>query len=430
MSKSPRPRGVNLTAEEYVRLDEELRRGPNPCAAARRFGCHVVTATRRAKELGLPLRRRRPLPGGATLAPAPAADGAPPAPREVHDAAFWRRAATDARKEVARLGHLVEEMAGLRGVPVTVPNWLVSERQGRAGKSVVGCLVSDVHMGETIAAEEIGGINAFDPAICAARLRRYFTAACVVGARWASDTACEGALLSLAGDLVSGDIHEELRITNALTSHEQVAAVVAELAAGIRTLVDAFGRVHVVGVPGNHGRTTVKPTAKLYARLSYDVAAVARLAEIFAGDARVTFQVDANTDQVTPVFGRAVLTTHGDKIGTRGGTGFAGPDLPIVRGAKKVREQYSSLGHDVYLIQAGHYHWWSNPAHGRVIFNGSVPGYAEFARDIRAVVEPPQQTLWLMHSRWGLRERMPIQLEDPSPSPGPRVRVKAWSAAA
>jgi hypothetical protein len=39
---------------------------------------------------------------------------------------------------------------------------------------------------------------------------------------------------------------------------------------------------------------------------------------------------------LTPIFGRSVLTTQGDKIGTRGGMGFAGPMFPIVRGSKKI----------------------------------------------------------------------------------------------
>ncbi len=91
---------------------------------------------------------------------------------------------------------------------------------------MVGGLTSDVHMGERIDPAEINGLNAFDPDICRERMRRYFEAACVVGSRWASDTVCEGFLLALAGDLISGDIHEELRITNAMTAHEQVAAVV------------------------------------------------------------------------------------------------------------------------------------------------------------------------------------------------------------
>jgi len=347
-------------------------------------------------------------------------------PSEVHDAAFWRKKFQDSARESAELQHILEKLSGVRGVPYSVPEWAMPQPEARRAKSVIGCLLSDVHMGEVIAAEEIQGINAFDSGVCRARLRRYFTAVCAIGQRWASDTDCMGAIVALAGDLISGDIHEELRITNDLTAHEQVQAMVEECAAGIRHLLETFGRVHVIGVPGNHGRNTPKPTAKLYARLSYDMMIVAILQREFASDERVTFQANSAKDQITPIFGRTVLTTHGDKIGTKGGMGFAGPMLPIVRGSKKIEAQQAGIGRRPDLIQFGHYHTTGNPGH--VLSNGSVPGYSEYADDLRAVIEPPQQWAYLLHSKWFLRERMPIQLEDPGEPEKPRVRVPvSWS---
>ncbi len=353
----------------------------------------------------------------------PASKPSEPSRGEIRDTAFWRKKHSASEKELADLEHLVAELSGVRGLPFTIPDWILDTRTGRRGKSVIGALVSDIHMGEVISAEEILGINAFNPEICRQRLRRYFAAVCTIGQRWASDTDCEGVLLALAGDLISGDIHDELKMTNALTSHEQCLAVAEECVAGIRHLRDTYGRVHVVGVPGNHGRTTHKPTAKLYARLSYDSLIVSMIAQRFDGDERVTFQQSDAKDQITPVFGRTVFTTHGDKIGTKGGMGFAGPMLPIVRGSKKIDAQQAGIGRKPDLIQFGHYHTTGNPGH--VLANGSIPGYSEYADDLRAVVEPPQQWTYLLHSKWWLRERMPIQLEDPLSPPKPSVRVPA-----
>lgn len=346
---------------------------------------------------------------------------------DTFDAGFWKKKYHTLEKSLGEAEHLAAELAGLRGLSFEIPQWILDTRTGKRGKSVIGALTSDIHMGEVIEAEEINGINAFNPEICRQRLRRYFPAVCEIGSRWNSDTDCEGALLALAGDLISGDIHEELRITNSLTSHEQCLAVAEELSAGILNLKEAFGRVHVVVVPGNHGRTTHKPTAKMYARLSYDNLIGAMIAQKFSGDDRVTFQQSAAKDQLTPVFGRTVLTTHGDKIGTKGGMGFAGPILPIVRGAKKIEAQQAGIGRKPDLIQFGHYHTTGNPGH--VLANGSVPGYSEYGDDLRAVVEPPQQWAYLLHNRWWLRERMPIQLEEPGLPEKPRVKVPAgWSA--
>jgi hypothetical protein len=347
---------------------------------------------------------------------------------ETHDASFWKKKCIDLTKGLGQAEHLVEQLAGVRDVPYTIPSWMIDPRQtdSHRGRSVIGCLLSDIHMGEVITAEEIQGINAFNPEICRTRLERYFGAACTIGQRWASDTECDGAFLTLAGDLVSGDIHEELRMTNALTSHEQVQAVVEAVAPGIRLLKETYGRVHVVVLPGNHGRTTFKPTAKLYARLSYDNLVGAILEREFKNDDHVTFQMSAAKDQLTPIYGRTVLSTHGDKIGTKGGMGFAGPMLPIVRGSKKIEAQQAGIGRRPDMIQFGHYHTTGNP--GNVLANGSVPGYSEYGDDLRAMVEPPQQWLYLLHSRWWLRERLPVQLEEPRIPSKPVVRVPArWS---
>lgn len=346
--------------------------------------------------------------------------------RETRDAAYWQRQARALRRELADAEHAAEELAGVRGQSFVIPDWIHGERQSRGGKSVVGLFLSDIHAGEVIKAEETLGINAYDLDVCAARIKRYFEAAITIAPRWASDTECVGAYLALGGDLTSGDIHEELVRTNALTAHEQVHFVVEHVGAGIRLAAKAFGAVHVVSVPGNHGRTTHKPTAKLYSQLSYDTLVASILAGEFKNDPRVTFQYGAAPDQVTPIFGRSVFLTHGDKLGTGGGQGFAGPLLPIVRGTKKVAAQQASVGRHADLILHGHFHHSANP--GAVLSNGSVPGYSEYAGAIRAAVEPPQQWLFLMHSRWGLRERMPILLEDPKPPEKPRVRVPATFA--
>lgn len=415
---SRRPKSVHLNEAERETLRARLRTGENPTHAARALGIDPRTARAEKKKL-------------AVQAPA---DPAPPTASPEQERAerlgveFWRRKAKAADAALAKAEHLAGELGGVRGQPWQIPDWLLNPAAaGERGHSVVGCLISDVHMGEVISPDEILGVNRFDPEVCRERLRRYFEAACTIGQRWASDTACEGALLVLGGDMVSGSIHDELAATNALTSPEQVVAVVETIAAGIRLLAGAYGNVHVVSVPGNHGRTTAKPTAKLYARLSYDIMVAAMLQERFRHDERLTFQHGDSKDQIVPVFGRTVFVTHGDKIGTKGGMGFAGPMLPIVRGTKKVEAQQARFGRRPDLILHGHYHTTGNA--GAVLSNGSVPGYGEYADDLRAEPEPPQQWLFLLHSKWGLRERAPIQLEAPGLPPKPRVRVPAgWEA--
>jgi hypothetical protein len=223
--------------------------------------------------------------------------------------------------------------------------------------------------------------------------------------------------------MVSGDIHDELRRTNALTSHEQVALATDELAAGIGKIAERFGHVLVTVTPGNHGRTTEKTHAKRTAALSYDTMIGNMLARHFTGDPRIAVQVAAGADIVFPILGHVILQTHGDAMGTGGGQGFAGPNLPIVRGGNKVELAGFAVREHYDIILTGHYHTTSNP--GRILANGSICGFSEYSMRIRAKPELPQQWLGLIHEKWGLRERVPVALEDPKPPERPRVRVPA-----
>lgn len=437
-----------LFTEEVARAGKEAieRRLAEGFPAFGTPGSHVISAVSQAAidlDIGRKSFRERHLPGGSAERlfgikvdwslyqprPAEAPELTEPEQRaEVRDAGFWKTRAKALAADLSKTEHLLGLISGLvDDAPKAAPEWLPPEKSDGSKRSVVGLLLTDIHYGEVVAPDEVLGLNAFDTDIATKRVRRFFEAATEVGPRWASDTDPVGALLVVGGDLISGDIHEELRQTNGLTATEQVYECAHLIAGGVKALLAAYDRVHVVGVPGNHGRTTMKPTAKLYARLSYDRLICRIVADMFAGDPRVTFQVSTSRDAIVPVFGRTVFVNHGDGMGTGGGQGFIGPLAPIVRGTKKVEAQQARANRRPDLILHGHYHTSANP--GPVLSNGSVPGYTEYGNGLRASIEPPQQWLFLLHEKWFLRERAEIKLEDPSiPAERPRVRVPAIMA--
>ncbi len=349
--------------------------------------------------------------------------------KDTRDAAFWRKRAVELQKQLGDAEHLAEQLAGLRNQTFTIPEWILDKTESTKGNSVVGLCISDVHAGEVVSSDELLGLNAYDIGICRKRLRRLFAAACEIPLRWTADTSNQGLLLVLAGDLISGDISEEFRISNEITSTEQHRFMVEELTAGIRLLRESYPRIHVVSVPGNHGRNYAgRPMAKLVSRASYDTLTAQSVADRCEADDKITFQITPSRDAVVPLLGRTIFVSHGDAMGTGGGAGFLGALAPIVRGAKKVEAQQSRANRRPDLILHGHFHTSANP--GNVLSNGSVVGYSEYANGLRASLEPPMQWLWLWHQRWGLRERLEVQLEDPKPPALPRVRVPAAMKAA
>lgn len=360
-------------------------------------------------------------PGTLPPPSAPREHVEPAPPEERHDSAFWRNKAAALQREHEALSALVRELSGLDGLRLRTPEWIHEPAARRHGSATLIVHNSDRHYGEVIQGDETNGWNSYDVATCTRRVKRFIDTACEVGRRWTADTQVDGVLYTMAGDEISGDIHDELRETNEITSLDQARGAAELHVAGIRQLADEYGRVHVPAVPGNHGRSTRKPTAKRYGALSYDIMIAKMVAHELADDERVSFDIAAGSDALTIVYRRPVLTTHGDKIGTGGGQGFAGPVLPIIRGANKVSLQYGSTGVRPDLILMGHFHTSAAPP--GILANGSVPGYSEYGAAIRAKFDTPKQWLGVMRSRWGLAERCDVQLEDPPTPPKPRVRA-------
>lgn len=381
-----------------------------PIAAAARALGDITPDTLRAWYNGYRVRGPAPEAPPPIIAPPASSVIVEQTTRELRDAAFWKRRALEAERRADDLEHLAEELAGVRSIAVDVPPWHETPSAPHASRSILIAHTSDLHMGEVIDPREVGGLNAFNPEIAATRMRRYFDAVCEKGAEWMGGRTCDGVLLTMGGDLVSGDIHEELMRTNALTSHEQVAQVVGVYDAGIRQLAARFGKVHVVAVPGNHGRTTVKQTFKLASRLSYDILAATMLRDRFKGDSAVTWQIAEGIDVRVPIYGKTILVTHGHMIGTAGGNGFAGPVLPIVRGGHKIKAQSAAAGLGCDLILMGHYHTSAAPP--SILANGSVPGYSEYGQGLRVALEPPKQWLARFSSTWGLADMLAVQLEE------------------
>lgn len=413
------PQGLHWSPELVAAVEADIATEANAEVIARRHG---VNANRVRAHRSQMRREGRPVAEPQVEGHPDYVKPPPLPPAEVHDAAFWRRKAITEGRRADDADNIARELAGMMRRVAAPPDWTLPQ-PGSPGRAAGLIHLSDLHAGEVVRGEEIGGLNDYDPEVFRRRFRRMIAASIDILPRWAADTRLEGVVVALNGDLISGDIHDELRRTNALTAHQQVELVTDEAAGAIAKLRDAFGQVMVTVTPGNHGRTTEKTHAKRTALLSYDTMIGNMLARHFAGDARVVVQIASGADIVFPLFGWTILQTHGDAMGTGGGQGFAGPNLPIVRGGNKVKLAGFAAGEHYDIILTAHYHTSSNP--GRILANGSIVGYSEYSLRIRGEPEPPQQWLGLIHERWGLRERLPVALEDPTRPERPRVRVPA-----
>lgn len=297
----------------------------------------------------------------------------------------------------------------------TIPQWVNERRVFGYHHGVPVLFLSDLHHGEVVFPEQVFGANKFDSDISRKRILRTADRAIMLAEDVLKEPQFPGCVLVLGGDCINGDIHEELQIGSDKRVMAQTIDVADILHQVILKLINRFGRVFVVGVPGNHGRTTRKPMAKFYAETNFDWLVYQMIERFMAQQVmagQVQFLTPPARDVTFRVAGRGFRVTHGDQF--RGGDGIIGPLGPITRGDKKKRALATTLptdSEDYDTLMVAHFHQlYMTP---KLIINGSTKGYDEYALANNFEYEPPQQAFFLVHEKYGINHYMPVLADDP-----------------
>jgi transposase-like protein len=309
---------------------------------------------------------------------------------------------------------IIKDVIGSLGEQISVlklPAWTCAPLKKASSPGVPTLFLSDFHHGETVYKSQIGGVNEFNIKISHERLA--YTVETAIHLLRILDKQLDypGIVVPLGGDMISGNIHDELTATNELNTMPTVLDLYGELVGAITRLADVFGAVFVPCVSGNHGRDTRKIWIKDRHATSFDWLIYQFLAKHFADDKRVTFYVPDASDAPFKIFDVRFLLTHGDQF--RGGDSIIGPLGPLTRGDQKKRARNAAVDMNYDVMMHGHFHQYS---HGtRIIGNGSLKGYDEFAFFNNFGFEKPAQSLFLTHKRHGITYRMPVYCEPGDP---------------
>ena len=317
----------------------------------------------------------------------------------------------DATRLIVSLEERIKELEWAGNASFQPAEWSLPIHKHMKREHTPYLLTSDFQIGEVVRAEETEAGYGYDSEIFRRRYRQMIDTVIYLstqhgGAEW----VYPGIIYARGGDTISGDIHEELKVTNDMTPEEACECAFEEESAGITKLADAFGKVDVKapGAAGNHDRSTFKPWTKQASKRSYDRLISFMLRNHFKSDPRVTFQVSESFDVYFPIYEKKILLTHGDRMGSSGGQGFVGPLATIMRGAQKVIMEQAALGRHVDQVHHGHFH---TPAYlDWVVSNGCMPGYSEFAKSFRMRPQPPQQWLLYYHPERGVVDLKPLIL--------------------
>lgn len=292
------------------------------------------------------------------------------------------------------------------------PEWLVPEavtNHSSPGAPVLFC--SDWHWGEIIDPGQMGSCtNAYNLDIAHERAKVLVHNTIDLLFNHMVNPNYPGLVLVLGGDMFSGDIHEELSKTNDGPTMVAFLDLFSVLKNVIKEFKKYFPKIHIVGVTGNHSRTTHKIMHKDRCFTNFDWLLYQLLMEHYVEleDDDVTFLVPDGSDAQFKVFNHVLHVTHGDEF--RGGDGIIGSLGPILRGDFKKRVKQAQLGHPYDTLLVGHFH--SYFALMKAIGNGSMCGYGEYASHGNFGYEIAQQALFIVHPQRGITFNIPVQLEE------------------
>lgn len=277
--------------------------------------------------------------------------------------------------------------------------------------------LSDWHTGEVQDAQEVEFINGYNPQIQQQRIANMDK----VFLRW-NETLRGNYVINecrviVTGDLISGDIHSELSVTNAYPVPVQVCEAARMLALSIATKAQAFNKLTVdFIVPDNHSRLTHKPQSKEggYNSLNYIVGMMAK--QYLDKHSNVEFNIHIEAEKVIEINGMRYLCAHGNALKSWQGVPWYGIERHIGKEAKarqhimmgdmeNIIEIAKRIGFNKFTI--GHFHSYINTAFFHCC--GSLSGTSAYDHQAGRF-DHPCQSAWMVHEKHGELNHMNIRL--------------------
>jgi transposase-like protein len=258
-------------------------------------------------------------------------------------------------------------------------------------------MYSDLHAAERVSYEAMNGLNEYNWEIMLERHQRL--AAAIRSFKRNRPYAIRKLTILGLGDMVTGDIHDELRETNEMVISEAAVKLGMDMASFIATeLVPLYDEIHIGAVVGNHGRTTSKPEFKSASK-NWDWIAYKVMQERLREFPQVTIELPVGFELIVQVFDRNILCFHGDGIPSNM------PGIPwggVQRRTKELADTYGALGYRIDHFALGHFHEADVVGQKRIWINGSMKGPDEYGMKRYGGGRPACQLLHTFHPTRGL----------------------------
>ncbi len=295
---------------------------------------------------------------------------------------------------------------------VNPPKWVQKPTSRTSGTNIgIPFLhLSDWHWDEVVDPATINHINAYNRQIAVRRAKACFETTVDLLIHHMAKPQYPHIVVGLGGDMLSGNIHEELRESNETVISKSIISCADNLLAGLKQLADNFGRVEIHAIPGNHGRMDKKPRHKAKVFETFEWLMYQFVARELRNDDRFYVDISDSPECQFNLYNTAYRMVHGDEY--KGGGGVSGSFSPVVRGDLKTRARQMSVGQPYDYLLVGHFHQLRTPSKGTRM-NGSLIGFSEYTFSKGFDFEVPMQSMWVTHPVWGVTISWPVILEKP-----------------
>jgi DNA-binding Lrp family transcriptional regulator len=278
------------------------------------------------------------------------------------------------------------------------------EKDSEKSESTAIILCSDLHYEEVVESDKIDGLNEYNTDISKKRFNKLFQNSLKLIEMCRSSSNIEKLVLWLGGDFLTGYIHDENIQNNSLSPIEACIDIYSMCISAIDFLVEngSFREIIIPTSVGNHARTVKKMPSTMITENSYEWLLYNFLSNHYSRSEVVKFKLSRGYFNWLDIYGYPIRFHHGHYVKYQGG--ISGLSLPLNKSIHMWNDAKPA-----YIDCIGHWHQrLSGKNH---LVNGSIIGYNGYAQSIKAQFEKPQQTLFLMHNKYGRTVEMPIFVE-------------------
>jgi len=280
---------------------------------------------------------------------------------------------------------------------------------GDTPQAVVAPL-SDTHIGEFIDLEQMAGLNSYNFEIFNNRLYGWATQLITLIELRRSAVPIPELVIPMLGDMISGDIHEELSNTNLTNCMMQMIRGANLIAQALMFIAPHFETVRVPCVVGNHGRMTRKPPMK-DKYMDWDYLMYQWIAALVQKQPNIQFHIPKSFLTVFRVCNRNILAMHGDAVSGAGSLASITKVLTNLRSVlhfkkgleNETGEVPDSIPAHFDSVMIGHFHRVDelDIGTGSAHICGCMKGADEFAMTRLQAVTKPQQIVTYWHPKYG-----------------------------